>query len=102
MDGWWRGKTAGYRVVDLPDIIGAALIEIATAYPPQPDVTSDGLIESPLNPVTLLAELLRTMPEADALTSARASMSFEGARISARLSLHQILERAWGQIEARA
>jgi hypothetical protein len=102
LEGWWRGRSEGFRVLELPDVIGETLLSIAESNPPRPDQNVGPLVEDPVNPITALAGLLRTMPEAEALSSARKSAGFEGARISARLSIPQLLVMAWRQSEAIA
>jgi len=102
LEGWWRGRSEGFRVVELPDVIGEALLSIAESNPPQRDQPVDALVEDPVNPITKLADLLNVMPEAEALSIARKSVGFEGARICAHLSIPQLLELAWRQSEAIA
>ena len=102
LDGWWGGRLPGMRVVDLPPAIASALREIERVSPPSSNGQSAHLVADPANPVLTLSRLLTELPEADALLSARRTPGFEGARISARLSIQRLLELAWSQIESMA
>jgi len=99
MEGWWNGRGAGVRAVALPDVISDALVTVAKDNPPRPNESAERLLDDTVNPVALLANLLSFMPEGEALRSARKNAEFEGARISARLSISQLVERAWRQNE---
>lgn len=102
LNGWWRGRFEGFRVVDLPDIIGSTIRSIAITNPPQLDQAVEPLLVDPINPISHLASLLKLMPEDEAIRKARNSPGFEGARIAAHLSVSKLLELGWRQSEAIA
>ncbi len=102
IDGWWSGRTAEFRVVPLPEILSETLIDVSRHNPPLAGKAPAALVSEPMNPVLCLAELLKVMPEEEALQRARFEPHFEGSRIHAHLSMSQVLELAWRHSEAMA